>query len=127
MEWTRNLTLQGGLELARGGYAELLADYIKTTRQAYSDVESALAAVHASATQQTASRAALDESEQALGMTRSGYAVGVVDMLAVLAAQAAVYPNRTALAQAQGAHLQGLVALYKALGGGWSADTGHAR
>ena len=115
--------LQGGLEFARSRYAELLADYIKTTLQAYGDVENVLAAVRTSAAQQTASRAALDESELALRMTRSGYSVGVVDMLAVLAAQAAVYPNRTALAQAEGAHLQSLVALYKALGGGWSAGS----
>jgi outer membrane protein, multidrug efflux system len=111
--------LQGGLELARGRYAELLADYIKTTRQAYGDVEDALAYVRESTAQQAASRAALDESERALGMTRSGYSIGVVNMLAVLTAQAAVYPNSTALAQAQGAYLQSLVALYKALGGGW--------
>jgi outer membrane protein, multidrug efflux system len=112
--------LKGQLQYARARYAELLADYIKTTRQAYGDVEDALASVHATDAEQAADRAALDKAEQALRLTEAGYKAGLVDVFAVQAAQAAAFPNRTALAQADTAHLQSLIALYKALGGGWS-------
>ncbi len=106
---------------ARAQYAELLATYIMTTRQAYSDVEDALASVSAASAQQTATLAALDKSQQALRMSREGFSAGYYDWLSVLTSQSAVFPNRIAQIQADGAYLQSMVALYKALGGGWSA------
>jgi multidrug efflux system outer membrane protein len=112
--------LKGQLQLARAQKAELLADYIKATRQAYGDVEDALASVRATATEETAAQAAVAKADQALSMTEGGFKAGMVDTFAVQAAQAATFPNRAALQQADAAHLQSLVALYTALGGGWS-------
>ena len=113
--------LKGQLAYARAQYAELLATYIMTTRQAYSDVEDALASVSAASAQQTATLAALDKSQQALRMSREGFSAGYYDWLSVLTSQSAVFPNRIAQIQADGAYLQSMVALYRALGGGWSA------
>jgi outer membrane protein, multidrug efflux system len=112
--------LKGQLHLAQAQKAELLADYIKATRQAYGDVEDALASVRATAAEQTADQAAVAKAGQGLDMTEAGFRAGMVDTLQVQAAQAAVFPNRTALQQADAAHLQSFVTLYKALGGGWS-------
>jgi outer membrane protein TolC len=53
-------------------------------------------------------------------MTQGGFKAGMIDAFAVQAAQAATFPDRAALQQADAAHLRSLVALYTALGGGWS-------
>ena len=115
--------LKGQLQLARAQKAELLADYIKATRQAYGDVEDALASVRATDAEQSADQAAVAKADQGLSMTEAGFKAGMVDTLSVQAAQAAVFPNRAALQQANAAHLQSFVALYKALGGGWSLQS----
>ena len=64
--------LKGQLQFAKSREAELLADYIQATRQAYSDVEDALASVRSAQAQQAAAQAALDKSETALKLTQSG-------------------------------------------------------
>lgn len=112
--------LKGQLHLAQAQKAELLADYIKATRQAYGDVEDALASVRATGAEQTTDQAAVAKADQGLSMTTAGFKAGMVDTLSVQAAQTAVFPNRAALQQADTAHLQSFVTLYKALGGGWS-------
>lgn len=113
--------LRGGLDYSRARYAELLAGYVKATRQAYADVEDALASVRATTAQQADAQRALDKANQALRLSGLAYRGGVVDVLDVLAAQSAVYPQELALDRARAAHLKSLVALYKALGGGWEA------
>ncbi|MDR3512240.1 MAG: efflux transporter outer membrane subunit [Caulobacteraceae bacterium] len=112
--------LRGQLDRNRARYDELLADYSKTARQAFADVEDALGAVRDTGAAQTADQAALGRMQAALAMSRAGYAAGAVDLPTLQAAQAAVYPAEAALDQARLAHLQSLVLLYQALGGGWS-------
>ncbi len=72
----------------------MLAGYVKATRQAYADVEDALASVRATTAQQADAERALDKADQALRLSMPAYRGGVVDVLAVLAAQSAVYPRR---------------------------------
>ena len=115
--------LRGQLQLNRAQKAELLADYLKTTQQAYADVEDALAAVRATQQQQQADQRTLDQANASLSLTHIAYQGGNTDILPVLSAEAAAFPDRLAVYQARVAHLQSLVALYRALGGGWTLQS----
>lgn len=116
--------LHGQLDQSRARYDELLADYSKTARQAFADVEDALGAVRGAGEAETADRAALGRIQAALAMSKAGYAAGAIDLPTLQAAQAAVYPAEATVDQARLAHLQSLVLLYQALGGGWSLPIG---
>jgi len=114
--------LHGQLDQTRARYSELLADYSKTTRQAFVDVEDALNAEQKTAAAEKADGVAVDRARQAFAMSKAGYDAGAVNLLALQAARAAVLPAQSALDQARLTHLQSLVLLYQALGGGWSLN-----
>jgi outer membrane protein TolC len=59
------------------------------------------------------------ESKRAVRIAQAEYAHGIIDLLDVLEVQRNLYAAQDALAQAQQAVSSDLVALYKALGGGW--------
>ncbi|MBV8684059.1 MAG: efflux transporter outer membrane subunit [Caulobacteraceae bacterium] len=113
--------LRGQLELSRAQKAELLADYIKSTRQAFADVEDALASVQATDEEQQTDQRALDEADDSLGLTKTAYEGGTTGVMPVLSAEEATFPGRLAVLKAHAARLQSMVTLYRALGGGWSA------
>ena len=54
------------------------------------------------------------------------YREGVSDLLSVLDAQRTLFAAEDQAAQLRLSRLQAVVALYKALGGGWAAPSGHA-
>jgi multidrug efflux system outer membrane protein len=66
-------------------------------------------------------QAAVSQSQTALELSRELYRSGLGDFLAVLDAQRQLYGNEDLLAQSQTAVTTNLVALYKALGGGWES------
>ena len=66
-------------------------------------------------------RAQVGESRRALGLATERFRSGVSDFLEVLTAQRTVLQAEQALADATTSVSTDLVALYKALGGGWEA------
>ena len=66
-------------------------------------------------------QAAVSQSQTALELSRELYRSGLGDFLAVLDAQRQLYGNEDLLAQSQTAVTTNLIALYKALGGGWES------
>lgn len=64
---------------------------------------------------------AVSQSRVALELSTELYKSGLVDFLTVLDAQREVYSNEDLLAQSQTTVTTNLVALYKALGGGWES------
>jgi NodT family efflux transporter outer membrane factor (OMF) lipoprotein len=115
--------LKGQLQYSRGQRAEMLADYIKATRQAYADVEDALASVKATNEEEQTDQRALDEAEASVGLTKTSLGVGVTGTMPVQSAQSATFPGQMAVLQAHVARLQSMVTLYRALGGGWAAQS----
>jgi NodT family efflux transporter outer membrane factor (OMF) lipoprotein len=112
--------LRGNLEQANGRYQELAATYLKAIHQAYGDVEDALATEQGAREELDRQTAATEGARQALTMAKAGYAAGTTDTLPLLTAE-----QTLAAAQAEQTHArldraQGLVALYKALGCGWT-------
>jgi len=102
---------------------EALAAYEKAVLTSLQDVENALVAY---AQEQVRSRSLKDEADaeqRAVELANELYTKGLADFLNVLDAQRSLYQAQDRLVQSQKAVSQNLVALYKALGGGWEGET----
>jgi len=102
---------------------ELLAGYRAAIIAALVDVEKALAAVQHLDAAREFQQGSVAESERAFEGARLRYQRGAGDFLTLLQSQRTVYAARDQLAQYRLARLQALVALCKALGGGWNASS----
>jgi NodT family efflux transporter outer membrane factor (OMF) lipoprotein len=111
--------LQGQSELAQAKYGELLADYHKAVIGAFGNVEDALSGVRQAAEQERRQQDATDAAQHAYEFAQAQLHAGTINVLALLNTESALFGARDALAQARFAHLQALVNLYNALGGGW--------
>jgi outer membrane protein, multidrug efflux system len=100
---------------------ELLAAYRAAIIAALVDVENALGALqHLDATREFEA-GSLAESERAFEGARLRYQRGSGDFLTLLEAQRTLYAARDQFVQYKLARLEALIALCKALGGGWNA------
>lgn len=97
-----------------------LAQYEQTVLVALEDTESALAQFSASRQRRDLLSQSVQNSDRAVQIARTQYENGLVDLLPVLDAQRVALTTQLELAQSQTELLTSLVALFKALGGGWS-------
>jgi NodT family efflux transporter outer membrane factor (OMF) lipoprotein len=98
---------------------EALLAYRADVLVALQDVEDALTRLEGDRARVARLRAAVAAADDAADTTRVRYRNGLVAQLEVLEAQQAALDARDALAQAEATAALDLVALYKALGGGW--------
>ncbi|HEY2590203.1 MAG TPA: TolC family protein, partial [Steroidobacteraceae bacterium] len=112
----------GQYRLSKARYDELLADYHKAVISAFGNVEDALAAVRDSAEQLTRQQTATEKARSAYDLSQEQFHAGTVNILTVLNTQNALFTAQDALAQVRLAHLQAIVGLFNALGGGWQRD-----
>jgi outer membrane protein, multidrug efflux system len=98
---------------------EAAIDYARTVLQALREVENALAAYGSDQDQRVSLAAASEASANALTIARQRYEAGVTNFIDVLNAERTLQQNQLSLAEATTAVSTDLVALYKALGGGW--------
>lgn len=115
---------QGGqltrtLELRKAQQQEAAIAYQQTVLNALHDVNNALINYDAQQGQEAALARAVQQSRRALDLAQEQYSGGLVDFLNVITAQQQVLSTEQQLAQANAAVSTDLVALYKALGGGW--------
>jgi outer membrane protein, multidrug efflux system len=96
--------------------------YQKTVLTAFQDVESALFAYHKEWEHRQALDDAVASSRKAVAVSMQLYSAGQTDFLNVLQSQAALYAAQDAFVQSNSTACQNLIALYKALGGGWATD-----
>lgn len=94
--------------------------YERDVRSALRDVEDALTTWTSERQRQASLQKAAADSQEALQQATQRYARGLSAYLPVLVAQRSLNQARDALALSELAQLQGGVALYKALGAGWS-------
>jgi multidrug efflux system outer membrane protein len=116
-------SLRGAIQLTQAQYQELAQTYVKTVLAAFGDVENALIALRQSALLYQAQQEVLVQSREAFRLSDAQYRAGAVDLLTVLTAQQSYFSARDQLVQAKSDRLQAVVALYKALGGGWSVGS----
>ena len=86
---------------------------------AFSNAESALVAVRETAEQLERQREAVAKARRAYEFARAQLAAGTINVLTVLNTENAMFSAQDGLVQVEYSHLQALVDLYTALGGGW--------
>jgi NodT family efflux transporter outer membrane factor (OMF) lipoprotein len=111
--------LQSEVRVTNAEQQEALYSYRQTVLQSFSDVEDALVAY---AQDQVRSKAINDEvvaDQRAVDLSIQLYQRGLGDFLNVLTAQRSLYTAQSDLSVSESSVSTDLVALYKALGGGW--------
>ncbi len=111
--------LRGQLTYSKARYDELLSTYHKTVLTAFSNADGALVAVRQTAEQQQRQEAAVAAARRAYDFAQAQMAAGTINVLTVLNTENALFTARDTQVQVEYAHLQALVGLYTALGGGW--------
>ncbi|HYZ23023.1 MAG TPA: efflux transporter outer membrane subunit [Rhodopila sp.] len=114
--------LRGTLQLRQAQQQEAAINYQKTVLQAWHDVDNALTAYKAEQTRRDELVRAVAENRRALSLAQSRYQQGVADFLQVLDAERSLLATQQQLATSTATVSSNLVALYKALGGGWELD-----
>jgi multidrug efflux system outer membrane protein len=99
-----------------------LATYEKSIQTAFAEVADALAARSILDEKLRAQTALLSAQQKRFDLTSARYKQGVDSYLDVLLAQQDLYAAQQNLLQFQGARLLNAIALYRSLGGGWTAD-----
>lgn len=123
-------TLTGNLDLQEGKQDELLQTYRKAVISGFSDVETALESVRQTALRERLQRDVVASSRRAFDISEQRFEQGTIDLVTVLQTQQTLYSAQDTLVQARLAHLQAIVSLYQALGGGWlpkPVEPRHAR
>jgi outer membrane protein TolC len=104
---------------------QALLAYQDAILAALREVEDAWAACRAEQELGTSLQRTVDAARQAVETSRQQYQQGVIDYLQMLDTQRQLLASQDNLTQSQQLAASRLVALYKALGGGWSWDPNH--
>jgi multidrug efflux system outer membrane protein len=99
-----------------------LHQYQETVLRALEDAENALVLFGRERAERDALVEAVAASEQAVSLADARYQAGAVDFLPYLDAQRTLLAHQIRLAESQTRTVTALIALYKALGGGWEID-----
>ena len=113
--------LQGAIEAKLGRYDELVQDYRKAVLSAFTDVENSLIVARKTAEEEEAQKLAVVTAQRAFDISKAQFDAGLVDITTLLTTQKTLFAAEDALVQAKLGHVQAVVGLFKALGGGWSA------
>ena len=111
--------LKATLALRKAQQQEAAIVYQKTVLGAWHEVDNALTAYQTEQARRDQLIQAVAQNQRALGLAQSRYQEGVADFLQVLTAQQNLLSTQQQLALATTNVSANLVALYKALGGGW--------
>jgi multidrug efflux system outer membrane protein len=111
--------LRGQVAYSKARYTELLTTYHKAVLSALSNVEGALAATQQTAEQQKRQQDAVAMARRAFEFAQTQMSAGTVNILTVLNTENALFSAQDQLVQVNYLHLQALVDLFTALGGGW--------
>ncbi|MHB2166451.1 efflux transporter outer membrane subunit [Alsobacter sp. R-9] len=103
---------------------QAIVDYQNTVLKAQADVENGIAAFTLSRVQAEALRRSATSAAKALDIAILEYQGGTRDFTTVLQAQQSLYGTQNNLAVASGGVSTGVVAIYRAVGGGWQAREG---
>ncbi len=101
---------------------QALLTYQKTVLTALKDVETALVAYAKEQQRRKSLTVAVGNNRKAVELAMKLYVAGKTDFLNVLTAQFNLYTTENALVQSTNSVDTNLVALYKALGGGWEKE-----
>lgn len=112
------------IEVQKAAAEESLASYKKTVLIALSDVETALVNLMSEQERGIALTDSARASREAVALAMDLYTSGKTDFLNVLSAQSRLDSAEDAVSASRRTVVTNLIALYKALGGGWSEANG---
>ena len=115
--------IRSNIEVQNALQEQALLTYQKTVLTALKDVESALVAYAKEQEHRKSLSEAVTHNRKAVELSLQLYTAGRTDFLNVLNAQRSLYVSEDALVQSIRNVSTDLVALYKALGGGWEEES----
>ena len=116
-----------GIGVAREQRRQASDDYRAAALAGFRDVEDALARYKAEESRRGNLEGAVEAAQGSLTIAQDQYRAGLVTFINVIQAESAVLHSQDQLVQSQAQSRTDLVALYKALGGGWSEASATAR
>ncbi len=117
--------LKAQLELRKQQQQEAAVNYQRTVLQAWHDVDNALIAYQDEQRRRDQLAISVRANQRALGLAQDQYRAGLTDFLNVLDAERSLLSAQQQYAQSTTTVSTDLVALYKALGGGWESTYPH--
>jgi multidrug efflux system outer membrane protein len=111
--------IRANIRVQNARQEEAFIQYRQAVLQSLQDVQNALVAYEQEQLRRRSLRRAVDSGRRAVSLALRLNNAGVVDFLNVLNAQQTLYQTELQLAQSEQSVSTDLVALYKALGGGW--------
>jgi outer membrane protein, multidrug efflux system len=113
--------IEANIHVAEEKNRQALYTYQETVIRALKDVEDALTRYRDDRQKNAALRQELTAAQGAEQVAIAQYKAGLINLTSVLSTQGAVLSTRNDLAQSDGALDRDVVAVYKALGGGWGS------
>ncbi len=111
--------LMAGVDIAEAQERQALFTYTKTVLQSLEETENALIAYDKEKVRHRSLLEAESANRRSVELARDLYREGLIDFLRVLEAERSLYASEDLVAQSRSQMSSNLVALYKALGGGW--------
>ena len=118
--------IRAAIRVQNAQQEQALSAYEQTVLNALRDVEDALVGYSRDRMRRESLAEAVSANHTAVDLAQQQYAQGVVDFLTVLEAQRSLYGAEDQLAQVDARISTDVVALYKALGGGWEVESAAA-
>jgi multidrug efflux system outer membrane protein len=115
--------IRANIELQKALQEETMITYQQTVLGALQEVENAMVASEKEEEHRRALVEAVTANRKAVDLATKLYTQGETNFLDVLVAQRSLFSSEDALIQSTGTVSTNLVALYKALGGGWTDDS----
>ena len=114
--------VRGQIEAQRARTDAAVAEYQRTVLLALEEVQNALVAYQQDQIRRTTLMQAVEANQRAVNLAQQLYQRGLADFLNVLQAQFNLYASQDALVRSDSEVSADVVALYKALGGGWEEE-----
>jgi NodT family efflux transporter outer membrane factor (OMF) lipoprotein len=115
--------IRANIRVQNARVEQALAAYEQSMLAAFTDVETALTAYAKEQTRRQSLAQAAQANEKAVALAGDLYRNGLADFLRVLESQRSLYQSQDALIESDRAVSADLIALYKALGGGWEDES----
>jgi len=112
--------LRGQLRLRDAAYRAAVAQYDGSVLSAFREVADALSSLHQLESEQASNQNLLMAVKHTHAMTQAQFAAGLIDQVSVLAVQEQLIEQQRVVAQLDSRHADLVIALIRALGGGFS-------
>lgn len=116
--------IENNIRVQDAAYQALISEYESVVLRAQGEVESAVAGYVGAQQQVISLSASVEAAQKAVGLAEQQYRGGITDYTRVLDTQDFLTVEQSRLVSTRGAVALNLVAIYRALGGGWELRNG---